>query len=205
MYFAIGRRVLRQPAGNLVYMVSWPAKDRSALPVVMHPDEPEGCPDHPIQQAVYHLSHVSAVSKDQSGDASHHADAVSVIVHDGTPYTRNTLFERMCQVHPLRDFSNPGFVGCRKAYSCDKAGAYQATDYSAPDGTKIALDCNTRMYDCTTNQLNQCSGGYLLRDHFTVNFSFSVAFLPIGELPFADQEVRQRLDEAEVKDFEWAP
>ena len=150
-YFAIGRRVLRKPAGNLVYMLSWPAKDRPALPVVKHPDEPEGCPDHPIQQAVYHLSHVSTVSKDQSGPTSLYADAVSVIVHGGTPYTRNTLFEGMCQTHPLRDFKVPGFVGCRKAYSCDKGGAYQATEYSAPDGTKIALDCRAALTAPPTN------------------------------------------------------
>jgi len=97
----------------------------------------------------------------------------------------------------------PGFVGYKKAYHCDEGAAYQATEYAEPDGTKVALNCRVSL-DCTP-RLATCAGGYLLREHFTVSFQFAVGALPIERFPAADQEVRRRLDAAEVRGFEWMP
>jgi hypothetical protein len=56
---------------------------------------------------------------------------------------------------------------------------------------------------CTIER-GHCEGGYLLREHFTVNFEFKVSALPIERFPAADQELRRRLEAAEVRDFKWA-
>ena len=119
------------------------------------------------------------------------------------PNSRKGLFELMCRTHNLRDYSVPGFVGCKKPYYCNEDVTYQATEYAAPDGTEVALDC--RVGPNCTSQLASCGGGYLLRDHFVVNFSFAVTALPIEDFPAADQEVRRRLNAAEVTDFDWLP
>ncbi len=81
---------------------------------------------------------------------------------------------------------------------------YEATAYAEADGTRLGLDCDVRPPRCTIEQGGVCEGGYLLREHFTVNFIFGVARLPVARFIAADQELRRRLDTAEVKDFEWA-
>lgn len=48
VYFAVGRRVLRQPKANLTYISGASVEFMNALPRPPMPDEPEGCPDHPI-------------------------------------------------------------------------------------------------------------------------------------------------------------
>ena len=203
VFFAVGRRVLRQPMDNLGYMVGTSAADRRTMPQVRRPEEPVGCPDHPVQMRVYHLQRISAMPGDPPGPASADADRISVVVHAGDhPFRRNDLFGLVCKRNKLRDTSVPGFVGCRTPGGCLIGMTYEATDYTEPDGTKVALDCSTDS-QCT-GQLTRCEGGYLLREHFTVNFAFWPNSLPVARFIAADQELRRRLDAAEVRDFEWA-
>ncbi len=204
IFFAVGRRVLRQPMDNLGYMMGLNAAERRVMPHTLHPEEPVGCPDHPVQMSAYDLRRVSPVPGDAPAAASADANRISLIINDGDiPNQQNDLFELMCRTHKLRDYGVPGFVGCKKAYPCDQGAAYQATEYAGPDGsTKVALECRASL-DCTP-RLAACSGGYLLREHFTVNFKFAVGALPIERFPAADQEVRRRLDAAEVRGFEWS-
>ena len=203
VFFAVGRRVLRQPMGNLGYMVGTNASDQKAMPHVRHPEEPVGCPDHPVQMSVYHLQRISAMPDDPPNAASAGADRINVVINgDDVPYRRNSLFELMCRTHKLRDYSVPGFVGCKKPYYCNEDVIYQAIKYTEPDEIKIALDCRV-IFDCTP-RLVSCAGGYLLREHFTVNYEFAVSALAIENFPSADQELRRRLDAAEVRGFEWA-
>ena len=202
VYFAVGRRVLRQPMDNLTYMLAFTDKHRLTMPHPRHPEEPEGCPDHPIQQEVYHLRRVSAMPGDPPNAASSYADRLSLIIHNGDiPNSRNGLFEFMCNKFTLRDYTMPEFIGCKKPYHCNESVTYQATDYAEPNGTKLALFCDEGP-KCT-GELTSCDGGYLLHDHFTVNFGFEVSVLPIEHFIAADQEVRRRFDAAEISDFEW--
>jgi len=203
VFFAIGRRVLRQPMDNLGYMMGLSAAKRRVMPHVRHPEEPVGCPDHPIQMWSYTLRRVSAMPGDPPSPASAEADAIGAIVHAGDyPARRNGMFPRMCAMNQPRDTSVPGFVGCTNPPSCEPAVTYLATEYAEPDGTKMAVDCQTNA-SCT-GRLDHCEGGYLLREHFTVNFEFSPNKLPIARYIAADQELRRRLETAEVHDFEWA-
>lgn len=202
VYFAVGRRVLRQPLENLGYMTGMNAADRRAMPHVRHPEEPVGCPDHPIQMAAYDLWHISSMPGNVPNMAAADADKINLIIHGrDTPYRQNDLFELMCRTHKLRDESVPGFVGCKKPYRCNEDVTYQANEYTEPDGTKIALHCTVSL-DCTP-RLATCFGGYLLREHLTVNFKFAPSVLPIERFPAADQEMQRRLEAAEVRDFEW--
>ena len=207
VYFAVGRRVLRQPMDNLGYMMGMDAADRRAIPHVKRPEEPAGCPDHPIQMFSYTLLRVSAMPGDLAGPASNDADRISALIHNGDrPARQNSFFTLVCgSGERPPDHTAAGFVGCRTPRPCDQAASYESTEYAEPNGTKVALTCEVRAPACTIEQGGVCQGGYLLREHFTVNFTFGVARLPIARFPAADQEMRRRLDAAEVKDFEWAP
>lgn len=205
VYFAVGRTVLRQPVDNLGYMGGQSPSKRQAAPRPPRPDEPWGCPDHPLQAATYTLLRVSAMPGDPPSPVAAEADAISAIVHDGNrPFRRNDEFRRACALDGWpSDTSAPGFVGCRTPRQCDQYAYYEATEYAEPNGTKVALLCQAGSR-CLIER-GRCEGGYLLREHFTVNFKFGVGALPIARFPAADQEFRRRLDAAEVRDFEWAP
>jgi hypothetical protein len=141
VFFAMGRRVLRQPMDNLGYMMGLSAAKRRVMPHVRHPEEPVGCPDHPIQMWSYTLRRVSAMPGDPPSPASAEADAIGAIVHAGDfPFRRNDLFKFFCRpgnVSP--DTSVLGFVGCRTPRQCDQAASYEAIEYAEPNSTKIAL------------------------------------------------------------------
>ena len=49
VYFAVSRRVFRQPRPNLTYIPGYPIGQISSLPQPPKPEDPEGCPGHPIQ------------------------------------------------------------------------------------------------------------------------------------------------------------
>ena len=200
VFFAVGRRVLRQPMDNLGYMIGTNAAFRRVMPHVRHPEEPVGCPDHPVQMQVYNLHRISAMPDDPPGPASADADRISAVVHAGDrPFRRNSIFEMICKEHKLNGASVPGFADCRTAPTC--LIAYEAMEYAEPDATKVALQCES---DKCPGQITRCEGGYLLRERFTVNFTFSPVLLPVSRFIAADQELRRRLDAAEVRDFEWA-
>ncbi|RYF14287.1 MAG: hypothetical protein EOO77_14470 [Oxalobacteraceae bacterium] len=112
---------------------------------------------------------------------------------------QDALFASMRKKFKLRDDSVSGLLECKKPYACNEDAAYQAIDYRTPDGILLVFACRA---DCS-GRLRQCFGGYLLINNFVVNFSFQIDNLPIGEVPGADQELRRRLDVAEVKDFKW--
>jgi len=104
IFFAVGRRVLRQPLDNLTYMAGLNAAGRRAMPHTLHPEEPEGCPDHPVQMAAYDIRRISPMPGDAPNAASADANRIILIINGGdSPFRQNSLFELMCRMHKLRD------------------------------------------------------------------------------------------------------
>ena len=202
VYFAIGRRVLRQPMDNLGYMMVSPS-ERRAMPHVRHPEEAWGCPDRPLQMSVYHLNRISDVTGRPAGPASAGAEAIRVIMHDGEPFRQNKMVRLACS-HDTPDFTVQGFVGCRGG-ACDTYRYYEATVYTEPNETKLAVTCKVWSV-ITPCQFEDavCQGGYSLSDQLTLNLTFGVNFLSVENFVDADKELRRRVLEAEVKDFVWA-
>ena len=203
VYFAIGRRVLRQSMDNLGYMMVTPSR-RQAMPHVRHPEEAWGCPDRPLQMSVYHLSHISDVSGSPASAASAGADAIHVIMHGGEPFRQNKLVKAICANHP-DDTSIPGFVGCRGG-PCDSSGRYEATEYREPNGIKVAVDCMVwSVIEPCRHEDAVCQGGYLIENDLTVNFTFGLRFLPLERFIEADTELRRRITSSEIREFDWSP
>ena len=204
VYFAVGRRVFRQPKDNLTYITLGVPAFRASLPQPPKPEEPEGCPDHPIQGAAFHLSHVSAMPDDPLGAGVQDADRIRLIVNGGDrPNSKNDLFKAICETYSLPVADVPGFSGCKKPFECYMDVTYEAEDYADVDGTPVALFCPVGI-NCASSPI-QCYGGYRLRRDFIVNFRFATGQLPIGKFIEADREVRRRVASSEVKDFQWSP
>jgi hypothetical protein len=208
VFFAVGRRVLRQPRPNLVYITGYMLNELIDLPRPPKPDDPEGCPDHPIQGAAYTLSHISAMPDDVRGNTPSYADRVRLVVNAGRGVLKgiveeNDLFDLICKKYSLPDNSVPGFRGCKKPFHCDEDVAYLADDYTSPDGTKLALFCMVGV-GCSPKPID-CNGAYSLHSDFAVNFQFATPAVPVDKFIEADREVRRRIEAAEVKDFRWSP
>ena len=203
VYFAVGRLVFRQPEWNLRYIAGGSKEYLAALPKPPQPDEPEGCPGHPIQGGAFDIFPWSAPPGEAANAATAYADSLYLIVNDGNrPTSENGLFALVCKSYGLRDNGVAGFDGCKKPFHCDEDVAYQTTEYEAPVGGKVALFCRVAA-DCSGIP-SVCDGGYQIKKNFVVNFSFRTARLPIVQFIAADRELRRRIDLSEITDFKWA-
>lgn len=202
VYFAVGRRVLRQPMANITYITLGPAAYLASLPAPPDPSEPIGCPDHPIQGLAYDLRRLSAMPNNPPNSASAYADRVGLVIGNGHfSSAENGLFDLMCRTYTLRDDSVPDFAGCKKPFRCDQDIAYQAEKYREPDGGKMALFCSVGI-NCSPRPIS-CEGGYKLHDDFAVHYEFATSSVPVAEIVATDRELQRRFDAAEVKDFRW--
>lgn len=203
IFFAIGRRVLRQPMANLAYSMGQSVSERRDGPQSLHPDEPWGCPDHPLQMAVYHLSHVSDVTGSAVSFDPDLARSFYVILHNGPPNRQDGLQALFCSDSATKDRSIPGMEGCYEP-NCKKFRAYKTTDYTDADGKVLALVCMVSWpIGCDSKPLG-CQGGYSVLESLTVNLSFSDWAVPLDEFIDADQLLRRRLKDSEVVGFLWA-
>lgn len=202
VYFAVGKRVFRQPIGNLFDITAWPTLRRPALPTPMDPLDPEGCPGHPIQEEVYHLRPFSTVSDTIIEQPATYADYVNVDItdlSDGWPVrTEDGAFNPICA---NRDESVPGFVACNGRFRCNLGVVYKTTDYLTPDGSKLTLLCQTGIH-CEKLPY-KCGGGYRLHADTSVYFVFATTSVPVEAFIDTDRELRHRFESAEVKAYAW--
>ena len=201
VFFAISRRVLRQPMANLTYSIGQSVSERRDGPQSLHPDEPWGCPDHPLQMAVYHLSHVSDVTGSSVSSDPDLASSIYVILHNGPPNRQDGLQALFCSDSATQDRSISGMEGCYDA-KCMKYRAYKTTDYTDADGKNLALVCMGYPIGCDFKPIG-CQGGYSVVENITVNLSFSDRALPLGKFIDADRILRQRLKDSEVFGLYW--
>lgn len=207
VHFAVNRRVFRQPAASLRQVVGRSPEVMNRLPVPPKPDEPEGCPDHPIQGLAFSLWPFSALPSDTPNSASHHADALFLTVNGGTVPAEYTLaFTLICnRSRPddpkLRDTSIQGMVGCIKPFRVPDDYVYQTTEYESPSGEKITIMCLIGIGEASRSA--SCAGGYRLHDDLVLNFDFPSKSLAIADFIAADQEVRRRIAAAEIRNYPW--
>lgn len=202
VYFAVGRYVLRQPKENLIYITGGDPAFMASLPKPPKPDEPEGCPGHPIQGAAFDLRRISAMPGEPTNPASALADQLRLILNNGTvPIDMSYTFHGLCDNFRLRDNGIPGLLACGAPFQCSADVAYMTKDYTAPIGGKIAFLCRVGV-GCAPKPVF-CDGGYRLREHFVINFHFLTKRIPVKDFIAADREIRRRIKEAEVPQFPW--
>ncbi len=167
------------------------------------PDDPEGCPEHPIQGVAYTFWRFSAMPDEVRTAISTYADGIHVIVNAGKGVaSADGTFRLFCERFAPREVAVAGMIGCRNPLECRGDIAYQTTEYRTPMGDRISLFCQVAFTGCAPDLVG-CQGAYRLRDDFAVNFTFATAALPIGKFIEADQELRRRIGAAEVTHFNW--
>jgi hypothetical protein len=202
VYFAVGRRVFRQPMDNLVYISTGSPQDQALYPRPPDPSEPVGCPDHPIPGGSYNLRHFSAMPEDPPNAFSLYADHISVIVNDGShgAYTQDGLFNELSKTRGLAERSIPGFVETGKGSAEFYYYTYKALQYLTPGGQNLTISCHNDL----SNRHNISEYGYMFAEDVAISTTFVTENVPMAELFGADQELRRRIDAAQIKDFQWS-
>ena len=208
VYFAVGRRVYRQPMENIFYIQGYSNKlrDDAHLPQPPKPSDPAGCPDHPIQALGYYLRHFSALPGDTAKSLYANADKVPIeIINNPSPGLNavdTKSFDLICKTYHLHDDSVPGFIGCKKPFKCDHGEIYQAKKYSLPFHQRMILNCVVSYRYCEP-QPGLCSVSYRLFDDLTVWYKFKTVNVPIKDALDYDRELQRRIGLAEVKNYPW--
>jgi len=202
IYFAVGRRVFRHPFENLRLLAGPTPSMRRAMPQPRHPEEPWGCPDHPLQNPAYRIWFKPIQTTDARADQIPDLRPLDIALNGGErAYGQNDIFETFCSKYKNFDYSVFGFTGCRKQPD-DGSEAFLANQYTDPDGLKLAIFCLG--HPLRLDQLWRCEAGYKLADHLIIYLKFNPSFLSIKDFPRADAEIRRLLMQSEVP-FDWLP
>ena len=202
IYFAVGRHVFRHPFENLRILAGPTPSQRRAMPQPAHPEEPWGCPDHPLQMPAYRIWFTPTQTTDARADQIPDLRPLDIALNGGErAYGQNDIFETFCSKYKNFDYSVFGFTGCRKQPD-DGSEAFLANQYTDPDGLKLAIFCLG--HPLRLDQLWRCEAGYKLADHLIIYLKFNPSFLSIKDFPRADAEIRRLLMQSEVP-FDWLP
>jgi hypothetical protein len=202
VYFAVGRRVFRQPMANIGYIAAGSRPANDAYPSPPDPSEPMGCPDHPLPGDSYTLSRMSAMPEDKLNANSGYADHISLVINDGATgaFTQDGLFDLLSKDWGISDGNVSGFIETAKRPSQSTYFAYKARDYLTPNGKKLTMTCHTN----PPEEFITCEYGYMIGQDLAVATGFVTANVPLDKMIDADQELRRRIESAQVKDFRWA-
>jgi hypothetical protein len=203
VYFQMGRRVLRQPKGNLLYVASAGPEFYAALPKPSKPDEPEGCPGHPMQGMGFYFTQFSDVGGTPNPDMEKYALTVPIDLHNNPDegVTYDQLYGLMCTSYKERVTSYPGLYGCKKPFPCGQDVVFKADDYLFPNGKNFLMMCYVGM-SCE-GKLSKCDVSYKLYPDLNVSYYFSPIWVPIEDVFKFDTEVRRRINVAIVNDYHW--
>jgi hypothetical protein len=201
VYFAVGRRVFRQPMENIGYIAAGSRPANSPYPSPPDPSEPMGCPGRPLPGGSYTLSRMSAMPEEPRGAYTIYADHIAIIINDGSTgaFTRDGLFDLLNKTRGLAAHSTPGFVETGKGPDKFYYYSYKAQNYFTPDGRNLTIACHNDLSD----KHIICEYGYMIGIDLAISATFLTDNVPLTEIFGADQEIRHRIEAAQVKDFRW--
>jgi hypothetical protein len=116
VYFAVGRRVFRQPVENIGYIAAGSRPANAPYPSPPDPSEPMGCPDHPLPGGSYTLSRMSAMPEDKPNANSGYADHIVVVINDGATggSPEDRFFDLLSKDWGISDDNVSGFIETAK-------------------------------------------------------------------------------------------
>lgn len=131
---------------------------------------------------------------------SDYADHISLVINSGSwAFTRDGLFDLLAKSRGLSDESIPGFIGTGKGSARWYYLVYKALDYLTPDGNKLVVECHNDL----SEKFDICEYGYEIGTDIAISTGFVTPNIPLIKIIDADQELRRRIEAAQVRDFKW--
>jgi hypothetical protein len=219
VYLAFNRIVLRIPANELTLIRDMPSERLAKMPKPPKADEPEGCPDHPIQARGFTFSYLYEAIRENKRDPqlSPYAPNKLKLINVPSDYwalqpSQEKAFLNRCEKFQEREELLNGLIACLVPPS-DKsiprrhwAVYLQAKSevYSAPFGRPFVISCYP-----FGNGSQTCLVTYKLYEtlnvsyEITVQHQYSSRFIPLTETIEFDRGLRAKIEAARVKDFVW--
>ncbi|WP_375596579.1 hypothetical protein ABWI00_09860 [Algihabitans albus] len=214
VYVALWQSVFRIPADQLFYILDHPPNELPRVPPPPKPDDPEGCPGHPIQAAVFDLAlrldawptnvgdpplveggawrfKLVASGPEQWGlqpslENRHHSACLlaAEIEQDASGLL-------ICRV-PRRDKPNDRSVWAFSAYA-------DPDIYAAPLDRLFTSSCLASIND----RYHNCRVAYKVLPDVNVSYRFRTVDMPISQLLSYDRALRARLKASRVEGYDW--
>lgn len=219
VYLAFNRIVLSIPAFDLKSIRDMPPERLAKMPPPPNPNEPEGCPDHPIQATGFTLPYLYHAIRKNKRDPQLPPYAPNILKlansrpdYWGLQPSEERRFDEACSKFEEREELSNGLIACRVPHSDPTrprekwAVHLQAKPevYSAPFGRPFVITCYP-----FGNGSQTCLVSYKLYEtlnvfyEITVQHQYSARFIPLTETIEFDRGLRAKIEDARVKDFIW--
>ena len=214
VYVALWQSVFRIPADQLFYILDHPPDELPRVPPPPKPDDPEGCPGHPIQAAVFDLALRLDAWPTNVGDpplVEGRAWRFKLVASGpeqwGLQPAQEIIRERNCSHASDIEQDASGLTICRVPRSDkpdDKSvwgfSAYADPDvYAAPFDRLFTSSCLASIND----RYHNCSVAYKFLSDVNISYRFRTIELTISQLLRYDHALRARLKASRVEGYDW--
>ncbi|MFK0096303.1 hypothetical protein [Pseudomonas sp. NPDC090592] len=205
-YIALGKAVLRLPITQLA-MTHALAFDSEPLPP-RDPDEPQGCPNNPLQQQSLILNFgFDNWLKDRKRPSTLLLEEIRLIASptDYWGIRYEDMHSAQCKVFSRRKHLSNGLVGClppKTAENSDSedAGSYTVSKeiYHAPFDKVFAISCLPSVPKGT-----RCNVSYKILPSVNLVYTFLTATIKLEDAIDLDRQIRDSVWHAVVPNYKW--
>jgi hypothetical protein len=212
VYLEIGREVFRWPQEELTVIGDLPPELKAAAPQPPDPDEPEGCPGHPIQGRSFSFAYSYKAILENTANPTYPPGAPSLlrlfsVTEDywGLQPSTEQAFHSTCDRWQIRVQLPEGLTGCKVPTTDSQippeewATYYEAssTEYTAPFGRPFIVSCHGAV------RIMLCNVRYKLLPTVNMRYEFELRRIPIEQIISYDRSLRDRVFSALVRDHSW--
>ena len=214
VYVALWQSVFRIPADQLFYILDHPPDELPRVPLPPKPDDPEGCPGHPIQAAVFDLALRLDAWPTNVGDpplvegkAWRFKLVASGPEQWGLQPAQEIIRERNCSHASDIEQDASGLTICRvpRSDKPDNKSVWGFSVYADPDVYAAPFD---RLFTSSclasiNDRYHNCSVAYKFLSDVNISYRFRTIELTISQLLRYDHALRARLKASRVEGYDW--
>jgi hypothetical protein len=220
VYLAFDRVVLRVPAEELTLIRDLPPERLAEVPAPPNPNEPEGCPDHPIQAGGFTFSYLYEAIRKNKRDPQlpPYVPRILKLTASKPDFWGLQLFverdfEKTCDMFQDKGEIDGGLIACWHPLEGDprpreaRAVHLKARPeiYGAPFGRPFVVSCMPR----GPAGQQDCQVQYKLYETLNVFYEvrvqnkYSKQVLPLDQIIEFDRVLRTKIEAARVENFNW--
>lgn len=205
VYVTLYGTVFAFPAEQPLFIGEVPPHWKERVPPPLNPEEPEGCPGHPMEGTSFSFAyHYADVKADRTASRSGRPDLLRIIAAPpdfwGIQPSNEQIFDKLCDRTGVVSDEVEGLDVCythppeerREGVPDPRAVRAKASYYSAPFGRPLVAKCGL---DASGAALS-CNVTYKLYETVNVHYRFNTRNLGFDEIVDFDTGLRANLDDA---------
>lgn len=215
VYVALWRNVFRIPADQLFYILDHPPDELPRVPPPPRPSDPEGCPGHPIQAAVFDFALSLDAWPTSAGDpplveggAWRFKLVASNSERWGLQPSLENDYRRRCSRASEVEQDESGLLICRipRQDKPDDRSVWAFSAYADPGIYAAPFD---RLFTSSclasiNDRYHNCSVAYKFLPDVNISYRFRTIDMPISQLLGYDRALRARLKASLIEGYDWS-